>query len=93
MTKKSFFESDVVNDYGVRRNEVCRELNERIACFIKDAESLRRKAYYGQTVEPDERLNIENINISMLENELQMIRRNVIEIEKINAVLDVLRDM
>lgn len=84
---------EMLNKYGLKRIEKCREISEELKSLNKEAERLQRKAYWAKTAEPDERVNIGVFDVEELESRLSLIRKDVAELEKVNAVLDFLRDV
>ena len=84
---------EMLNKYGLKRIDKCREISERLKSLNKEVERLQRKAYWAKTAEPDERVNIGMFDVEELESRLSLIRKDVAELEKINAVLDFLRDV
>ena len=84
---------EMMKDYGEGRQESCKEVAERLGNMIKDMQRLKEKAEWAATAEYDERVNLGTVYIASIESQLQVIRKVLVDIEKDNAVLDVLRDM
>lgn len=84
---------EMMKDYGEDRQESCKEVAERLGNMIKDMQRLKEKAEWAATAKHDERVNLGIVYIDSIESQLQLIRRALVDIEKDNAVLDVLRDM
>lgn len=84
---------EMMKDYGEGRQESCKEVAERLGNMIKDMQRLKDKAEWATTAEHDERVNLGTVYIDSIESQLQVIRKALVNIEKNNAVLDVLRDM
>ena len=83
----------MMKDYGDERQESCKEVAERLGNMIKDMQRLKEKAEWAATAKHDERLNLGTVYIDSIESQLQVIRKALVNIEKNNAVLDILRDM
>jgi len=84
---------EMMKDYGEGRQESCKEVAERLGNMIKDMQRLKEKAEWAATAKHDERVNLGTVYIDSIESQLQVIRKALVNIEKNNAVLDILRDM
>lgn len=84
---------EMMKDYGEGRQESCKEVAKRLGNMIKDMQRLKEKAEWAVTAKCDERVNLGTVYIDSIESQLQVIRKALVNIEKNNAVLDVLRDM
>ena len=84
---------EMMKEHGEGRQESCKEVAERLENMIKDMQRLKEKAEWAATAEHDERVNLGTVYIDSIESQLQVIRKALVNIEKNNAVLDVLRDM
>ena len=84
---------DEMNEYGNFRKSECIELESRLDILMKNIKHYKNKVHWASTVSPEERINIGMENIRDFENQLQMITQNVVNIEKLNARIEVLRDM
>lgn len=83
-----------IKEYGVIRKEECSMLDTRLEHMIKDMKRYKEKVHWAATESSeDDRVNIGMEYIREFEYQLQIIVRSVVEVEKINARLDLLRDM
>ena len=84
---------DKMNEYGNFRKSECIELESRLDILMKNIKHYKDKVHWASTVSPEERINIGIENVRDFENQMQMIMQSVVNIEKLNARIEVLRDM
>jgi len=81
----------MMDAHGWERQEAYRKVSTYIDFLIRDLESLKKKADWAKTAEPDERVNIYAHQLP--ENNMKIIRNILIDAEKHSEVLSVLNDM
>ena len=79
------------NRYGVERQEIYRNASDSIDYLIMHLQSLKDKIDWAKTAEPNEKVNIKPLMLE--ENRIQIIRNQLIDADKCNEVLEVLKEI
>ena len=78
---------------GVLRQDNCRGIESRIDTLIRRLQRLNKKVEWAKTAEPDEPVNIGMFELNEVYNQLQLIASDVVELEKQNTMLDLLKEI
>lgn len=77
--------------YNENRKQECEDLENRIGVLIKNLTEFQKKVAWAKTAGCGDNVNIGTHYTREFANQLQMITRNVEEIERCSAILEVLK--